>query len=218
MLVRRLVTLAAILGGVGCPSAAHADLPTPRLIPELSLAKDKGVESAPEADPWSTRKKQVSLQGGAPGGPTGLAGLTFEWAPVRYLVLGAGGGWSPEGPRGAFMPRLRLPLNNRFAVGLGFPLSLGPYEFSERLQEQCAYAGCSAGYRTTRSWSIAFWGHLEPNVEIRLNPAIALRLFGGYAKLLNDASDRCTSTLPNGCPSTIGDQKWYGGAALGYAW
>lgn len=212
-----VVLSCAVAIGVA-PADAHADLPSPRLVPELSLSKDKGVESVPEADPWTTRKKTISLQGGAPGGPTGVAGLSFEYAPVKYVVLGTGGGWSPEGPRGAFMPRLRLPLHRLFAVGLGFPFSFGPYQFSASQVEQCEYAGCSTGFRTTRTWTMAAWGHLEPNIEIRLNAAIALRTYGGYAKLLNDTSDRCDSTLPNGCPSSVGEQKWYGGISLGYAW
>src|SRR5689334_5554673 len=118
-----------VVGGLLVASEARADLPSPKLIPDLTLSKDKGPDdSAPQPDPWTTRPRQVSLAGGAPGGPTGVAGLTFEWAPIKYLVLGTGGGWSPDGgPRGAFMPRLRLPLNHRFAIGMGFPLSLGPY-------------------------------------------------------------------------------------------
>src|SRR5690349_8794968 len=103
----------------GDATARADELPMPRLVPNLTLGKDKGAESEPAEDSWSTRKKTLSLAGGAPGGPTGIAGLTFEYAPSRYVVLGAGGGWAPEGPRGAFMPRLRLPLNHLFAVGLG---------------------------------------------------------------------------------------------------
>jgi hypothetical protein len=197
---------------------ARADLPAPKLIPDLTLSKDKGPDSEPAAsDPWSSRPRTINLQGGAPGGPTGVAGLSFEYAPIKYVVLGTGGGWSPDGPRGAFMPRLRLPLNHRLAVGFGFPFSFGPYQFSESVREQCEYAGCSTGFRTTRTWTMAAWGHLEPNLEIRVAPAVALRLYGGFAKVLNP-SDRCDSTLPNGCPSRIGEQKWYGGVALGYAW
>ena len=207
-----------VVAGLFVASEARADLPTPKLVPDLTLSQDKAPESAPAADSWTTRPKTVSLDGGAPAGPTGVAGLSFEYAPIKYLVLGTGGGWSPEGPRGAFMPRLRLPLNNRFAIGMGFPLSFGPHQFSENVREQCEFAGCSTGYRTTRTWAMAAWGHLEPNIEIRITPAVALRLFGGYARVLNDTSDRCDSTLPNGCPSTIGNQKWYGGLAAGYAW
>jgi hypothetical protein len=200
------------------PNVAQADLPTPRLLPEFAPAKDQAADSATEPDPWTTRKRTVSLQGGAPGGPTGIAGFTFEYAPIKNLVLGTGAGWSPEGVRGAFLPRLRLPLNRRFAVGMGLPLSFGPYEFTESLRQQCDYVGCGVGFRTTRTWPLAFWGHLEPNVEIRLNGGLALRLYGGYSRVLNDQSDHCVSTLANGCPSSIGEQRWYGGLALGYAW
>lgn len=213
-----------IFAVIVAPSVARADdpsygLPAPRLVPQLSLAKDKGVESVPE-NTWETRKKQVSIMGGSPGSPLGVVGLGFEYAPTKYTVLGAGAGLSPDGGfRGSFMPRLRLPLNRIFAVGFGFPVTLGPYEYSERVPEQCQYAGCSTGYRTTRSWPLAVWGQLEPNVEFRIGSSgVALRLYGGYARVLNDEGDRCVSTLSQGCPSKLGEQKWYGGLALGYAW
>lgn len=199
-------------------SEARGDLPAPRLLPELTRSEDKGVASAVDADPWTTRPRTIGLQGGAPGGPTGIAGLSLEYAPIKYLVLGTGGGWSPDGARAAFMPRLRLPLARWFAVGLGFPFSFGPYQFSATQAAPCDYAGCSTGFRTTRTWGVAAWGHLEPNVELRLTAEIALRPYAGYARLLNNTSDRCDSTIPNGCPSSIGEQRWYGGLALGYAW
>jgi hypothetical protein len=195
-----------------------ADLPTPRLIPELTLGKDQAEESAPAEDSWSTRPRTVSLQGGAPGGPTGVAGLSLEYAPIKYVVLGGGGGWAPEGPRFAFMPRLRLPLSKRFAIGVGFPISAGPYQYTASQIDQCPFANCSTGFKTTRTWDIAVWGHLEPNLEIRVTPAVALRLYAGYSRVLNDKSDVCVSSLSNGCPSELGEQKWYGGLALGYAW
>jgi hypothetical protein len=215
-----LLSWLAIANGVAMwSSPARADLPAPRLIPELTLSKDKGVESAPEPDPWTTRKRAVSIQGGAPGSPTGAAGLSFEYAPIKYLVLGAGGGWAPDGGlRGAVMPRFRLPLNRWLAVSMGVPFALGPYQYTASQQEQCLYAGCSVAYRTTRTWPVAVWGHIEPNVEIRLNGAVALRMYGGYARVLNAQSDDCVSTLAHGCPSSIGETKWYGGLALGYAW
>lgn len=209
---------------VVAPSNARADepsygLPAPRLVPELSLAKDKGVESVQE-NTWETKKKQVNLMGGSPGSPAGIVGLGFEYAPTKYTVLGVGGGWAPDGGlRGTFMPRLRLPLNRFFAIGMGFPLTLGPYEYSQRVPEQCQFAGCSTGYRTTRSWDIALWGQLEPNVEFRIGSSgMALRVFGGWAAVMNNESDTCKSTLSHGCPSTIGEQKWYGGLAIGYGW
>jgi hypothetical protein len=116
------------------------------------------------------------------------------------------------------MPRLRLPLNRWFAVSMGFPFSLGPYEYMQRFDEVCDFAGCQIGFKTTRSWNIAFWAHVQPNVEIRIASMVALRLYAGHSFILNHKSDRCSSTLSGGCPSQIGETVWYGGAALGYAW
>jgi hypothetical protein len=47
---------------------------------------------------------------------------------------------------------------------------------------------------------------------------MALRVFGGWAAVMNNESDTCKSTLPIGCPSKIGEQKWYGGLAIGRGW
>lgn len=201
-------------------SNARADLPTPRLVPELQMPADRAGDSITRSsDPWVSRPFTVSGVGGAPGGPLGYGGLSFEWAPTKYTVLGAGGGYSGNGVTGAFMPRLRLPLNRWVAVGVGFPLSLGPYEYVLQSAGQCAGAGCESEFRTSRQWTIAFWGHLEPNVEFRLGTGnVALRVFGGPSMVLNNKSDRCTSTLSGGCPSNLGEQRWYGGLALGYAW
>lgn len=219
--MRRAGLLALSIGALYAAPARADDapaLPAPRLVPELSLSKDKAPESVAQ-DSWSTRKKQVSLMGGSPGSPAGIVGFTFEYSPIKYVVLGAGGGYSPEGGiRGTFMPRLRLPLTRWFAVGMGVPLTLGQYEYSEKTQDHCSYSGCEGASRTTRSWSFAAWGQLEPNVELRVGGGLALRVFAGYARVLNDDDDRCTSSLLHGCPSTIGNQKIYGGLTVGYAW
>jgi hypothetical protein len=200
------------------PAVARADLPVPRLVPELTL-KDKNQDSAvTEPDPWSSRPRGVNISGGPSGGPLGYGGLSFEYAPTRYTVFEVGAGVAPHGPAGAFMPRLRLPLNRIFAVGFGLPFSMRPYEYVAQAAEQCPLVGCQTGFRTVRSWDIAFWGHIQPNLEIRVAPMLALRLYGGYSMVLNDKADRCTSTLAGGCPSQLGETMWYGGFGLGYAW
>lgn len=197
---------------------ARADLPTPRLVPELTL-KDKNQDAATnDPDPWSSRPRGVNVSGGPGGGPLGYGGLSFEYAPTRYTVFEVGAGIAPQGPAGAFMPRLRLPLSRRFAISLGAPFSVRPYEYVSQAEEQCPFAGCQSGFRTVRSWDIAFWAHIQPNLEIRVAPMIALRLYAGHSFVLNNTSDRCTSTLAGGCPSQLGETVWYGGFGLGYAW
>lgn len=179
--------------------------------------KDHAQDPPRNADPWTSRPRAVSLQGGSGGGPLGYGGLSLEYAPARWFVVGAGGGVTGNGGTGALWPRLRFPITRWLAPGLGLPFSAGPYEFIAQAPEQCALAGCGTGFRTTRSWSLAFWGHIEPNLEVRLPNGITMRVSVGYSSLLNGHDDRCTSTLPNGCPSSLGEHRWYGGLALGYA-
>ena len=111
---------------------ALADVTAPRLVPELtapfSQAKDQAQDSKSVTDTWASRNKTVAIQGGAPGGPTGIAGASFEYAPLPWTIIGAGGGFNGHGVTGAIWPRFRLPLNRHFAVGFGVPFSAGPYE------------------------------------------------------------------------------------------
>lgn len=195
------------------------DIAPPRLIPELTMpGKDQANDKPNVADSWASRKKTINLQGGSVGGPLGYGGLSFEYAPIPWVVLGAGAGATGNGVTGAFMPRLRLPITRFFAVGFGFPLSGGPYEAVEQAPERCSIPGCPVGYRTSRTWEVAWWAHLEPNVELRIGGGMALRLYGGESMLINKHDDACKSTLAGGCPSHIGERQWYGGLALGYAW
>jgi hypothetical protein len=219
------VGLAAAAASTAAARPARADgVDLPRLVPKLAppwgaAQRDQAADSAPSAaDSWATRKKAIMLQGGAPGGPLGYGGASFEFAPVPWFVAGAGGGFSPSGPTGAIWPRLRLPLTHWFAVGFGVPFSFGPYEALVQQSPRCSVAGCPVAFKTTRSWDMAAWVNIEPNVEFRLPHGLALRVLGGESLLVNRHDDRCSSTLANGCPSSIGEKRWYGGFAIGYAW
>jgi hypothetical protein len=192
-------------------------LPAPRLVPELSLGKDQANDQPMPADTWSSRRRTIAVSGGSAGGPLGYGGAVFEYAPSRYFVAGAGSGIGPGGVTAAILPRLRLPLTRFLAIGFGLPFSGGPYEYSQHVAEQCTQVGCGPGYRTTRDWNLAFFVHVEPNVEFRFRSGIALRLYGGESVIVNPHDDKCTSTLASGCPSSIGEKTFYGGLAVGYA-
>ncbi|HSO36761.1 MAG TPA: hypothetical protein VLT33_29750, partial [Labilithrix sp.] len=155
----------ALLASTAAGGARADDLPAPRLVPELEPpGKDQAQDPPRSSDTWSSRRRAVSVQGGSPGGPLGYGGLSFEYAPSRYFVTGAGAGIGPGGVTGALWPRLRLPITRWLAPGIGVPFSAGPYEYVAQAQDQCALAGCATGFRTARSWSLAFWGHIEPNI------------------------------------------------------
>jgi hypothetical protein len=183
------------------------------------MPRDAASSSAGALGSWGSRPAAISLNLGSAGGPLGFGGLSFEYAPVPWFILGAGAGFAGGGPSAAFMPRLRLPLTRWLAIGAGVPLSAGPYVARLQQPETCT-AGCEVGFTTTRTWSVAVWLHAEPNIELRLPkaPAMALRLYGGESFLLNVHDDQCTSTLSHGCPSSIGERTWYGGIGVGYAW
>ncbi len=188
----------------------------PRLVPELRPGRDQAQDSAIGPDPF-TRKSTASLAGGSGGGPLGFGGFSFEYAPTKYTVLGAGAGISSSGITAAFMPRLRLPVTRWLAFGFGVPYSLGPYSYGEQVPDTCKIAGCAVGYRTTREWTLAHWAHLEPNIELRIPNGLTFRFYGGRSFILNAHDDECKSTLANGCPSNHGQTRWYGGLALGYS-
>jgi hypothetical protein len=99
--LRTTTVIAAFAFALAASIPARAELPAPRLVPELSLSKDKGVESAPRPDPWTTRKRTISLQGGAPGGPTGLVGLSFEYAPISGSSSAGAADGRPRAERAA---------------------------------------------------------------------------------------------------------------------
>ncbi len=210
--------IGAVAGVLACAAwapDAGADEP---LLPPLSmpsLMRDSASTGSVQ-DTWSSRKAVVSA-GAATGGPLGYGGLSFEYAPWRYLVLGGGVGVQPGGGTGAFTWRLRLPIGQKVAIGLGAPLSTGPYEWVGAYvpPEGCAGSGCP--FKVTRSWSWATWVHVEPSIELRPAGGLALRIYGGRSFVVDPQDGLCSSTAPGACPSHGGETAWYAGFTAGLA-
>jgi hypothetical protein len=197
-----------------------ADLPwQPQIFQSApDPAKDKGQDSAPRPkDVWSQRPRTVEARGGI-GGPFGYTGVSFEWAPVYWFATAAGVGYLPGGPQVGLVPRLRLPITTFIAVGMGVPFSAGPYVYAESVPmpaDVCGGGDCR--YRLTRTWEVAYWGHLEPSVDFRLASGLQVRLYGGYSRILNGTDAKCEANFNGGCLTHAGERKTYGGVALGYA-
>lgn len=204
-LVGSVAAVASLLAGL---SVARADDP---LIPPLSrpsLLKDSASQAT--SDVWTTRRSAV-LASGATGGPLGYGGLSFEYAPSRYFVLGAGAGLQPGGGTGALTWRLRLPVTRFLAVGFGAPLSTGPYEW-------VGYTATGEGLaHVTRTWNWATWVHVEPSIELRAPNGISVRLYGGRSFVFDPSDGVCHSDISGGCPSHGGESQWYAGLAAGLA-
>jgi len=183
--------------------------------PAAPAVRDQGADAA--RDTWGTKTRTIEARGGF-GGPLGYGGLSFEWAPVRWFATGAGAGYLPSGPQFGIMPRLRLPLTPWLAVGFGVPISLGPYIYDARFPQStdvCSGPNCT--YHVTRTWNMAVWGHLEPGVDVRFPNGLQARFYGGGSKVMNPHDATCASNFSYGCPSRAGEERLYGGVALGYA-
>jgi hypothetical protein len=205
VLVASVVALASLLAG---SSLARADGPLLPPLSQPSLLRDSAVQGT--TDTWTTRRNSV-VASGATGGPLGYGGLSYEYAPWRYFVLGGGAGFQPGGGTAAFTWRLRLPITQFLAVGIGAPLSTGPYQWvgSTLTAEGLAHVA--------RTWSWATWVHIEPSIELRAHNGLVLRLYGGRSFVLDPSDGLCTSDITGGCPSHGGETSWYGGIAAGLA-
>jgi hypothetical protein len=104
------------------------------------------------------------------------------------------------------------------AVGVGVPFSAGSYMYSASVPiplDMCPAGDCA--YKVTRTWNLAFWGHLEPSIDFRLANGLQLRVYGGYSKILNGTDAHCETNFSGGCLTRAGEEKRYAGIALGYA-
>ena len=206
VLVAPVVAVASLLAG---SSVAQADGPLLPPLSQPSLLRDSAAQGAAN-DTWTTRRNSV-VASGATGGPLGYGGLSYEYAPWRYFVLGGGAGFQPGGGTAAFTWRLRLPLTRFLAVGMGAPLSTGPYQWvgSTPTAEGLAHI--------TRTWSWATWVHIEPSLELRAQNGLVVRVYGGRSFVLDPSDGLCTSDVSGACPSHGGETSWYGGIAAGLA-
>jgi len=201
-----MVAVASLLAG---SSVARADGPLLPPLSQPSLLRDSAAQGT-AADTWTTRRNAV-VASGATGGPLGYGGLSYEYAPWRYFVLGGGAGFQPGGATGAFTWRLRLPITRFLAIEMGAPVSTGPYQWvgSTLTAEGLGHV--------TRTWSWATWVHIEPSIELRTPNGVAVRLYGGRSFVLDPSDGVCHSDFSGGCRSHGGETQWYGGIAAGLA-
>jgi hypothetical protein len=209
------ICASSLIAALAWTGVAHADEP---LLPPLtapSLLRDSASTGTVQ-DTWSTRKAAVSASA-ATGGPLGYGGLSFEYAPSRYLVLGGGAGFQPGGGTGAFTWRLRLPINRVVAIGFGAPLSTGPYVWTGSYvpPDGCSTPGCP--FKVSRTWGWSAWVHVEPSIELRPAGGFALRIYGGRSFVLDPTDGVCASSAPGACPSRGGETQWYAGITAGVA-
>ena len=165
------------------------------LIVASVATSPSGAAPPPEdEDPWTARPFALEAQVGV-GAPHGAAGAAVEWAPTRWLVVGAGTGVAFSGlllgqtwVQEALAIRLRRCLGT---VGLsgGLGWSTGPYAWF--YDGSRAPEGWKASQSILREWRRAHWVNLEVAVEHRRPSGLQLRALLGLGAVMNPAAGVC---------------------------
>lgn len=143
--------------------------------------------------------------------PFGVIGGALEFAPVRYLVIYAGGGVSRSGGRVAGGLRLQYPIGNA-AVALFGGVGGGPMDWESGGQTEA---------QTARQWDFALFLHSGLSFEYRWDVGLFGRLDLGVEGVMTPEADRCTFSGGGECgPSASGLAKplrGWAGLTIGYA-
>lgn len=129
--------------------------------------------------------------------PLGYYGLSLDVSLSRHLVIAGGLGFTYEGrfgttPQGMLGSRLRYPFGRGWAVAAGAGLSLGGYVQDTIINR----VGLSE-----QQWLPGLRLNGELSVEYRFASPVAVRVFGGMARYLNDP--QCQYIVPGA--SYVGD-------------
>jgi hypothetical protein len=166
-------------------------------------------DSSPGAS-WARRPLAIDAQLGA-GTPYGVAGLSLEVSPLRYVTLASGAGWGANGLQIALSTRGRYPFNATTAVAFGLGGSTGAYK------ESYPSIGDKEWVKT---WDRAYWLSSEIALEYQRMGGARIRIYLGIEKLLNSGSSACSSNdnmIAQCVSSSNGELLPYLGIALGRA-
>jgi len=163
------------------------------------------------------------------GAPAGAIGLNVDVAPVSFLALDLGAGYSPGGWQLAATPRFRIRLNPTSYFTLGAGVSIGPYSSSHTLAGLgCAFLcimegiGDSSGDIATQHFDLARWYNLELGWDLYSSDRGMLRWTLGYGFIANGSANSCSED-PNryyapghGCDRTDGQGLLFAAFAAGF--
>ncbi|MBK8171130.1 MAG: hypothetical protein IPK60_12405 [Sandaracinaceae bacterium] len=199
--LRALVRFAICLGVVAvAASSARAD------------EEEKGEPSRHDAV-WA-RHRSLNL---VVGGPLGILGAEFEYAPIPQIGLSAGLGLDEDGVQAAAMLRVRGILG-AWALGVGGGLSVGPQEV--RNPHSPDFFGDGPTFWSIWGWRL--YGNLEVAAEARSIGGVYTRIsFGVSFPTGTQSSRRCgndagfPADYPLSCPDR--DLFPYASVAVGYS-
>ena len=163
------------------------------------------------------------------GTPLGNLGLSLEYAPIRWVSLGAGVGVNIDGIQKAGMLRVRLTPNRPASLFAGGGYSEGPWH-----QEKATRYGLVSAAKDlyeydhgprgpgapVRHWKRGRWVNLELGGETRRNKGDGFdaRGFAGVALLLNPGENTLETDVGDSLPPLkVVPFVFYFGAAFGFS-
>lgn len=165
---------------------------------------DETHSEAPGAHDAASRWRSIDVVAlGGVGTPLGFGGLALDWSPSRFFAVYAGTGLSAHGPQSALLARVRVPIDDRFAIAVGAGPSYGRYE--------------STSATTQRTWSLATWMNAEVSLEHRDSSPVHVRIYAGLGGLLDPAAATCTGAASACAAARGGTVIGYAGVALGFS-
>ncbi len=143
---------------------------------------------------WQSRPFAVNLAGSMWGSPTGVLGVSADYAVLPWFSIAGGagvGGLITTGPDGGPTPlfalsgRVRSIGDPENAAAAAIGLSTGPYA------QGTFCVDCSPDGDTIRTWDWAYWADFSIGYEVRRESGFAFQLNAGVEYLLNSSSDAC---------------------------
>jgi hypothetical protein len=163
------------------------------------------------------------------GAPAGAIGLDVDVAPLTFLALDLGAGYSPGGWQLAATPRLRIRLNPTSLLTLGAGVSIGPYDNSHTVAGVgCVFfcimegMGDSSGDIATQHFDRALWYNLELGWDVYSSDRGMLRWTLGYGVISNNSAYSCSEdpkryyASGHGCERGDGQGLLFAAVAAGF--
>ena len=205
------------------PGVAAAQSPPPTLAGVASDSHLPTAKSDASPHPWRERPFALDLTVGV-AQPLGLIGMSAEYAPFEYLSLGTGVGSNLLGWQLAGMARARFTPEARSSPYVGASYSQGRHNQGESNRDGVlsVFVGplASMGHNPRRGhdWQTARWLNVEFGHERRAQNGFDLRVFAGFAFLLNAAAGVPDPPDNNQSPLlAVRDWMLYAGTSFGFA-
>lgn len=198
-------------GGVAAKQQSHESRP-PKLLRTSSA--------------WAERPLAFDGTVGL-GTPLGTLGLSFDYAPIRWVSLGAGIGTNIDGLQKAGMLRVRFTPNRPTSLFAGGGYSQGPWSQGTAnryglwsLPRAIYELNSTTPEAPWRHWKRGRWINLELGGETRQNKGDGFdaRGFAGVALLLNPRENTVKTDFGDSLPPVkVVPFVFYFGAAFGFS-